>query len=89
MHPEAKFDFLVPEDIGRMLCSWLGPQLISQDAVLRLFGGSLGKKVKVEGFPTEEEAVIFVAENHNLPEASARQLVGHFRAIKEGQEEGA
>ncbi len=111
VHPEAKFDFLVPEDIGRVCGNLLvlgpdalaedgsnvvflaGPQLISQEAVLRLFGKSLGKEVKVEGFPTEEEAVKFVAENHRLPEAGARQLVNHFRATKEGkpvfEEEGA
>jgi uncharacterized protein YbjT (DUF2867 family) len=110
VYPDAKFDFIVTEDIGRVCGNLLargpdalrdgsnvvflaGPQLISQEAVLQLFGKALGKEVKVEGFEDEEEMVRFVTEKFGVPEVGARQLVDSFRGTRDGtplfREEGA
>ncbi|KAK4034181.1 NAD(P)H azoreductase [Parachaetomium inaequale] len=98
-YPGAPFDFVVPEDIGRVCGNLLvkgaqgakgvvtlyGPQLVPQGEVLKAVGKALGKELEVEGFADDEEAVKFVMGN-GLPEAGARFLVRAFKDSAEGRD---
>ncbi|KAJ7672286.1 hypothetical protein DFH06DRAFT_1036537 [Mycena polygramma] len=96
-HPEAKFDWIVPEDIGRaggtILFGGLsstggktevllcGPQVTSQGDAAKVIGKVVGKEVTVEAVG-DEEAVKDLAGH--LPEHLARHLVGSLVGGYEG-----
>ncbi|KAJ6483789.1 NmrA-like family protein [Mycena vitilis] len=88
-HPEANFDWIVPEDIGRAGGTILaggpgstggqtevllcGPQVASQGDAAKIIGKVVGKEVTVEAV-ADEEAVKDLADH--LPEHLAKHLVG-------------
>ncbi|KAK4156578.1 NAD(P)H azoreductase [Chaetomidium leptoderma] len=99
VYPEARFDLVAPEDIGRVcgrllvnkglsaetaVVSLAGPQVLSQGQAVRVLAGVAGTKVEVENFASDEEAVGFVVQNMGLPEPGARQLVQGFKAAASG-----
>jgi nucleoside-diphosphate-sugar epimerase len=100
VYPEARFDFVVPEDIGRVCGKLLvegreagvsvvplaGPQLISQGEAIEAIAKIVGKEVKVVGYEDDEEAVKATMQNLGLPEPGARQLVNGFKAAAGGEE---
>jgi uncharacterized protein YbjT (DUF2867 family) len=91
-YPQAAFDFVVPEDIGRVcgnlvvkgaqgpkgVVTIFGPQLVSHGEVVKAIGKALGKELEVEGFADDEEAVKFLVGN-GMPEAVARYLAWSYR----------
>lgn len=100
VYPEAQFDFVVPEDIGRVCGRLLvegkglgvsvvllaGAQLISQGEAVETIGKLLGKEVKAIGFENDEDAVRSVMQNMHVPEPAARQLVQGFSEVAKGKE---
>jgi nucleoside-diphosphate-sugar epimerase len=100
VYPEARFDFVVPEDIGRVCGRLLvegkgqgvnvvplaGPQMISQGEAVEAIAKMVGQEVQVVGFEDDEEAVKATMQNLGLPEPGARQLVQGFKAVAGGHE---
>ncbi|KAJ7626643.1 NmrA-like family protein [Mycena polygramma] len=96
-HPEANFDWIVPEDIGRAGGTILvggpsstggktdvllcGPKVISQGDAAKIIGRVVGKELTVEGI-SDEEAVKELALH--LPEPAARHVVGSLANGFEG-----
>ncbi|KAF7328746.1 NmrA-like family protein [Mycena venus] len=88
-YPEAKFDWIVPEDIGRAGGTILvngpsstggeksvllcGPELISQGDAVKIIGRVVGKEVAVEAISDEEAIKRMVSEGR--PEHIAKYLV--------------
>ncbi|KAJ6490254.1 NmrA-like family protein [Mycena vitilis] len=88
-HPEANFDWIVPEDIGRAGGTILaggpsstgrktdvllcGPKVINQGDAAKIIGKAVGKEITVEAV-SDEEAVKDLAAH--LPEHLAKHLIG-------------
>ncbi|KAJ7856273.1 hypothetical protein B0H14DRAFT_3865053 [Mycena olivaceomarginata] len=88
-YPEANFDWIVPEDIGRAGASILvggpsrtggktnvilcGPEVISQGDAVKIVGKVVGKELTVEAIVDEEAVKVMAASG--LPEPLARYLV--------------
>ncbi|KAH8649795.1 hypothetical protein BX600DRAFT_483824 [Xylariales sp. PMI_506] len=79
-HPEAKFDFIAPEDIGKVggnvldnsviLC---GPKLICQRNAIGILGDELGKKVHVS--EVHEDEIVKSLVKGGMPESAAKNLL--------------
>jgi uncharacterized protein YbjT (DUF2867 family) len=63
-----------------------GPQLVSHGEVVEMVGRALGKKLKVESFASDEEAVQLIVRDVGMPEAGARQVVNNYREIVGGKD---
>ncbi|KAJ5168593.1 uncharacterized protein N7482_004187 [Penicillium canariense] len=87
-NPEAEYDWISPEDIGRVCGSilaqgprqstvWLlAPQRISLRAAIGLIGGTIGKEIKVTKIPAQEALAAF--QQNGTPEEVAKWIVRYI-----------
>ncbi|KAL2174621.1 uncharacterized protein P884DRAFT_272329 [Thermothelomyces heterothallicus CBS 202.75] len=85
---EARLDFILPEDIGRVAgrllvtrdargpVTLLGPEPHTFREALELVGRALGKPVVVEEFASADEAARYLTQTLGYPDPVARYLVG-------------
>ncbi|GAB1312602.1 Putative oxidoreductase YesF [Madurella fahalii] len=70
---------------GRTSVPLAGPQLIPQREAIEAIGKAVGKRVEVENFEDDEDAVRFIMANMSIPEPGARQLVRNLKEVSEGR----